>query len=1060
MLHMRYGRTIQLAFAALLIAISLSSSAQQWRVSYQYYTDKFNRQDYNKALEFIQEAMLAYESEFGNNDTVFAGMLSEAAHLHFILKNYNNALQLFGKSDKIILKQVGKSYQYIVNCMGIATVNRALKKYRQAESKLTEARELTEKAFGVNQVYADICRNLAELYVEMRSFDSDKEWEQCRNVYKTVFGAESAEYCDVLSDLSDYYRRRRKYTEAESSLKECLAIRQSLGSWQRINYASDAEKLSKLYVFLGRFDEAESLQLETNAIALELLGNSDDRYVEGIRNLAALYRRAGHYVKAEPHYRNVLKHNEARYGNSHANYAEACSDLGMLYLEMGNYRAAEPLLVQAKDLYQLLVGTEHINYAKSVHNLASYYIEIGNYTTATPLLEESLNIKLKTDGAKSATYANTCNNLAYLYFKTGKNSAAEKLYKTALDINEKRFGKFHLNYIKACNNLAVLYMESGNFRKAEKMLIEIKQIAKTKIGETHPYYSEICNNLAKLYHKMDKTAMAKTVFIESMNALALSFSSNMGLLTEQEKEDFFVKVVDRKMHDFNRFVMVEKAVYPELTAMVYNNSLKTKGMLLKSATALRNAIITSGDSVLVNQYDKLMKLRKQIADVYATPIYERSNKIKNLEDEANSIEKHLIASSNEFALAARESTLQWTDVQASLKQGEAAIEFVDIKAGDDSVYYVAMLITGQSQYPEMFYLFEERELKNLFGRFLMNNQRYIYSLYGSRQEPATALYNLIWAPLQDELTDCHTVFISPSGLLHKISFSALCISENRYLCDQYRILPRMSTSTIVNYDTAEITDISVFVLGGIQYNSDTTQSTVWPYLPGTLAEADTLSSLLLGGRIQHAVNKKSRASEDRFKEDVAHYNVLHISTHGFFYPDPKELMLSKMKTSVETEVETRASANGDWGFGMYAFATNRQPMMRSGLVLAGANDVWNRDASPPLNAEDGVLTALEVSQLNLLDVRLAVMSACETGLGDIRGSEGVYGLQRAFRMAGVDCIIMSLWKVADNETKEFMTIFYNKLLETRNVRQAFYDTQCQMRQKYDPYFWGAFVLLE
>ena len=137
--------------------------------------------------------------------------------------------------------------------------------------------------------------------------------------------------------------------------------------------------------------------------------------------------------------------------------------------------------------------------------------------------------------------------------------------------------------------------------------------------------------------------------------------------------------------------------------------------------------------------------------------------------------------------------------------------------------------------------------------------------------------------------------------------------------------------------------------------------------------------------------------------------------------------------------------------------------MRSGLVFAGANDVWSRQKDTYDNSsyfEDGVLTAQEVATIDMRKTELVVLSACETGLGDIKGSEGVYGLQRSFKMAGVEYIIMSLWQVPDKETAEFMTTFYTNLAKTNDIRDSFNLTQHAMRKKYDPYYWGAFILVE
>jgi CHAT domain-containing protein len=183
---------------------------------------------------------------------------------------------------------------------------------------------------------------------------------------------------------------------------------------------------------------------------------------------------------------------------------------------------------------------------------------------------------------------------------------------------------------------------------------------------------------------------------------------------------------------------------------------------------------------------------------------------------------------------------------------------------------------------------------------------------------------------------------------------------------------------------------------------------------------------------------------------------MHIATHGFFFPDPKDVEVAIDAVKEIGEVEFRGG--GARTHGLNNFVRSQNPLMRSGLVFAGVNDYWN--GAKPITGDDGVLTALEVINIDLRKNMLVVMSACETGLGDIAGSEGVYGLQRAFKMAGTSFLIMSLWQVPDKETAEFMEVFYKELLLTKDLQKAFSLTQKSMRSKYDPYFWAAFVLLE
>ena len=185
---------------------------------------------------------------------------------------------------------------------------------------------------------------------------------------------------------------------------------------------------------------------------------------------------------------------------------------------------------------------------------------------------------------------------------------------------------------------------------------------------------------------------------------------------------------------------------------------------------------------------------------------------------------------------------------------------------------------------------------------------------------------------------------------------------------------------------------------------------------------------------------------------------MHIATHGFFFPDPEQIRAENQRESVKENQGEELKFRGSTNYANWSFVNNKNPLMRSGIVLAKANEVWQRD--PLAEGEDGILTAQEVSNLDLRNTKLVVLSACETGLGDIKGSEGVFGLQRAFKMAGVKYLIMSLWQVPDKETSEFMILFYKNLIKLKDIPTAFNKTQKVMREKYDPYYWGAFVLIE
>ncbi|MBK9191421.1 MAG: CHAT domain-containing protein [Crocinitomicaceae bacterium] len=367
-----------------------------------------------------------------------------------------------------------------------------------------------------------------------------------------------------------------------------------------------------------------------------------------------------------------------------------------------------------------------------------------------------------------------------------------------------------------------------------------------------------------------------------------------------------------------------------------------------------------------------------------------------------------------------------------------------------------MIIRPGLEHPLVVSLCSESEILNLLQQSTGNNQKMVESIYGLKRKLSVKLYQLIWEPLEPALKGVKSVYYAPSGILHKISFSALGIREDVLLCEKYNLNQLSGTTALRDRKPAEFSESdSFFMMGGVNYTISDSAYKIWEYLPGSLAETQQIHELLKNEKLEVKYCSSDLATETILKEEIENFSFVHIATHGFFFPDPESIDASIVP---ETEQNKELSFRGRTNYADWSFINNKNPLMRSGLVLAGANEVWSRN---PLEAgEDGILTALEVASLDCRNTNLVVLSACETGLGDIVGSEGVYGLQRAFKIAGTRFIIMSLWQVPDLETAEFMINFYRNLLSVKDIRLAFNKTRQLMSQKYDPYYWAAFVLIE
>jgi CHAT domain-containing protein len=326
---------------------------------------------------------------------------------------------------------------------------------------------------------------------------------------------------------------------------------------------------------------------------------------------------------------------------------------------------------------------------------------------------------------------------------------------------------------------------------------------------------------------------------------------------------------------------------------------------------------------------------------------------------------------------------------------------------------------------------------------------------------------LVWKPLEKYVDSSSTIYFSPDGLLHKIPFAALPNTNNKLIGELYDI-QQMGNTADVNTNTKQPNLKDILLVGGVKYEykidstkqkkefiynileskellGDTLNRSIsrngFNYLEGTELEIKKIDSLLGSSKQLSGYE----ATETAFKKLSGNSpSVLHIATHGFFFKKPKET--PKKPELIDQQNSYRQQEN---------------PLLRSGLLFANANYAW-QNGNNPYEEDDGILTALEISNLDLKNTDIVILSACETGLGDIEGSEGVYGLQRAFKMAGVKTIIMSLWPVPDAETAEFMNLFYTKWKGYNNSKKAFKETQQQMMIKYrdEPQKWAAFVYFE
>jgi CHAT domain-containing protein/Flp pilus assembly protein TadD len=781
--------------------------------------------------------------------------------------------------------------------------------------------------------------------------------------------------------------------------------------------------------------------------------------------LAVLYKAMGAYADAEPLYLAACEIYKTALGKNHPDYATSLNNLAAFYSEIGNYQRAKSLYQESLEIIRKELGKEHPYYTSSLNNLAELYKTMGDYDSAKPLYLEALEIDKKILEENHPDYATDLNNLAGLCNEIGDYENAELLYQKALEILLANFGKKHPNYATALQNLANLYSEMGNFNSAKPLLLEAIEIQKTALGKTHPDYAQSLNNLAGLYLDMDDLPRAEPLFAETIELVKMQVEALLPSLTEAQREAF-VQSIQVYFRNFYIFAIQYYEQKPEIAGTWFNLQLTTKAMLFRASQKMHNQIIQSGNQTLIDQYKAWKSQKIYLGKLLEMSLEEKTEQgispeiERQLQEETDRLEKEISLQSEIFANTNRTRRYTWQDIQKQLQPGEAAVEIVRFtnfqKGQPDSVKYIALVVKPQSQYPEMVVLDNGHELET-------RSLTYYRNLIRAQRED-TYSYAKYWQPIQAGLQGVRKVYFSADGVYNSINLLTLFNPNTRqFLADELDIQMLTNTKDLVKPKTAPKRLDRGVLIGFPDYNNaptdslptrdersidllanqtvrlDTTQrffngNSISP-LPGTKTEVGNIAQVFTQAQIDHAAYLEDDATESLVKS-LRYPDVLHISTHGFFMADvPKDTIQKRL-------------------LGMDSKVLAQNPLLRSGLLLTGAKQALE-------TGSEGILTAYEAMNLHLDYTRLVVLSACETGLGEIRNGEGVYGLQRAFQTAGAQTVLMSLWKVSDEATQEMMSLFYDYwLTQKQEIHQAFRNAQQQLRQKHpEPYFWGAFVMV-
>lgn len=851
------------------------------------------------------------------------------------------------------------------------------------------------------------------------------------------------------------------------------------------NYAISLTNLALIYKSIARYEDAEILYLESLNILKKFYDTDKFTYAVTIDNLGNLYMTTGRFGEAETCYKEATSiFKQYKNGESY-DYATALNNLAILYKESGRYSESIELLKEAIRIYAITLGRNSPLYAITLDNLATVYNLLGRYKEAEPLLKKALNIFEINYGKNNIDYLKTVNNLGVLYLAKNNFNEAEKYFKESLEIHKNLYGEKNLDYAITLNNLGLLYLEKNDFKNSEDYLLKSIEIAKEITNENNPKISVPLLNLGILYEKKEDYQKAEQCYLKVAEINLNHIYKYFPVLSEKEKLQF-LGTSGYEFNIFNSFLIHHgnEYVYDKMLDV----SIAMKGIVLNSAIILREKIKKSKDKELTEIYQKFITTRELISNLNNLPYSERIKSglnIDSLENSANELEKELSRKSDAFNTEISLSNSSWRKIKETLQKDEAAIDIINFNYYNidwtDTIWYCAFIIKKDSDFPEFVKLFTESEIKPFIEASPAGNFSYVRNAKKSKE-----LYQKIFKPLEPYLSGINNINLSVSGSLNRISYSVLLTENDELLIEKYNQHFYSNLGELLQRKREENKNIFnenflAVILGGAKYDLDTAEiisvaskyknnltedfsvkrsidfiidenlrSNIpkWNYLPGTLEEANLIENIFKQKNYNVEKYTGSEASEDVLLNLVnkKSITVLHIATHGYFFPQIDE--------GFKNENILGASA-------AMTIKTAKNPLLRSGIILSGANLAWS-EGRTVMGANDGILTAYDVSNLDLNNTELVVLSACETGLGDIKNGEGVFGLQRAFKIAGAKSLIMSLWKVPDKQTVELMKLFYLNWIKGMSKYDAFKKAQLEMNKNYpkDPYLWGAFTLIE
>ena len=1066
----------------------LSDSLYVLAVSY------FETEDFNKALALLKKSASIEKKVLGKNSLYYYNSIKECGYLCYNMDRYKEAIN-YGKTAYEISKRIFGEY----SAEAAESINNLIDYYGESGDFFNVQYLTTILESTYKELYdKDPVALSNALYEVFEYYNIIEDYPNAIRVLQKsidIDESNSGEYCIKLYSLFELIMASHDYSSAMRVGEQCLSAWKSLSEQTndvRQIIATILSKLSECYNQNGFIVQSIELKKQSLSTLESIEYCRDSLYVITLNNLAAEYSEIGDYQQALVFQKKFIDNLKVMSDTTSSNYSIGLSNLAYYHSLVGDYVTAYELGEKAIRIFEKNPNKELLDYYYLYNNIATHHANVGNYDKAIDILngmlttiencygkvsieyatilnnittysshissdipylikcqEECTQIIKKIYGEKNAYYISSVINLAVLYNETNPTRASNLL--TGLESTcVSVFGKGSPKLILFYYNVANAYNSAKNYKQSLQYLYKAHDILITHDNLCYPIVFRIQSALFHIYKEMQQIDQMNYWKNHANSSISNLIQSELALLTPNEREKYWENYSPWFYEELPQTILYDTS--SSNATLLFNSDLLSKGLLINSSTAIEEMLLAEDSSLLKKYYNNKVNRKKLNELLYSnnpSDILLLDSIYRELEHQ----ERTLLKESKTLTNLADYYAINFDSIVAVLNLNEIAIEFLSVPFDSTTEYY-AFCVKKDYYSPHVIHLFSSRDSLNSGSSILSTN----------------IIYHHIWEKLEGELLGVNTVYFTPSGILNTIPIENSTVIEKssatRYFSDKFTTY-RLSSLRELYYAKSTHRTLpsgfnSVVLYGGLNYdesdepiNNTIEQSYILSdglrnekdikvkFLPYTESEITNIIDNIPKST-QLFVYNGSLGTETSFKSLSGKKNdLIHIATHGFF--STENLYNKDKKLFNVTTLEDRT-------------------LTRSGLYMSGCNILKNTEY--PTN--DGVLTAREISELDLHGTKLVVLSSCQSGIGDLLG-DGVYGLQRAFKKAGAGAIMMSLWKVDDYTTHLLMEEFYKNLMSGVSKHESLSKAQKTIREYTDengvklfsaPYYWASFILID